>query len=133
MVNHINLFFIPHAHNISGGIYGPNIASVINKKNEEFALGPVPDLIHINLASVILGNGLTDPYIQFGAIPEYACNGNGLSPFAVTRNDNEPVYAGPYAVYDDPQGPECTSLFSKASTCQSLIKACYDYNSKWVW
>ncbi|KAF8521571.1 carboxypeptidase C [Hysterangium stoloniferum] len=96
-----------------GGIYGPNIAFVINKKNEELSLAPVPDLVHINLVSVVLANGLTDPYTQFGAIPEYACN-------------------GPYALYDDPQGPECTSLFSKASTCQTLVKACYNFNSKWV-
>jgi hypothetical protein len=47
-----------------GGTYGPNIASVINKKNEELSLAPVPDLVHINLASVILANRLTEPYTE---------------------------------------------------------------------
>ncbi|KAF8511662.1 Alpha/Beta hydrolase protein, partial [Hysterangium stoloniferum] len=39
---------------------------------------------------------------------------------------------GPYALYDDPQGPECTLLFSTASICQTLVKACYSFNSKLV-
>ncbi|KAF8498472.1 hypothetical protein BU17DRAFT_72315 [Hysterangium stoloniferum] len=38
----------------------------------------------------------------------------------------------PYALYDDPQGPECTLLFSTASICQTLVKACYSFNSKLV-
>ena len=93
-----------------GGTFAPNIASVIYKKNKEIALAPVPKLAKIKLASVILANGLTDPYIQMGSIPDYACN-------------------GPYPIYDDPDGPQCTELRSKVPTCQHLIKACYDYGS----
>jgi cathepsin A (carboxypeptidase C) len=48
---------------------------------------------------------------------------------AIDQIDNP----GPYTLYDDPEGPECISLFSKASTCQRLIKTCYDYNSKFIW
>jgi len=94
-----------------GGIFAPNIASVIYKKNKEIALTPVPKLAKINLASVILANGLTDPYIQMASVPDYACN-------------------GPYPIYDDPEGPQCTALRSKVPTCQRLIKGCYDFGSR---
>ena len=94
-----------------GGTYAPNIASVIYKKNKELALAPTPKLARINLASVILANGLTDPYIQMASVPDYACD-------------------GPYPIYDDPEGPQCTALRSKVPTCQRLVKACYDYGSR---
>ena len=94
-----------------GGTYAPNIASVIYKKNKEVALAPVPRLPRINLASIILANGLTDPYIQMASVPDYACD-------------------GPYPIYDDPKGPQCTALRSKVPTCQRLIKSCYDFGSR---
>jgi cathepsin A (carboxypeptidase C) len=91
--------------------YAPNIANVIYHKNKELALAPTPQLKKINLASVILANGMTDNYIQMASLPEYLCE-------------------GPYPIYDDPNGPECTSLRSKVPTCQRLIKACRDFSSK---
>ena len=94
-----------------GGTYAPNIASVIHKKNEELAAAPNPKLARINLASVILANGITDPYIQMASVPDYACD-------------------GPYPIYDDPEGPQCAALRSKVPTCQRLIKTCYDFNSR---
>jgi len=94
-----------------GGTYAPNIATVIHKKNKELALAPTPKLIKINLASIMLANGLTDPYTQMGSVPDYACN-------------------GPYPIYDDPDGPQCMALRSKVPTCQSLIKACYNFGSR---
>lgn len=96
-----------------GGTYAPNIASIIHKKNQELALSsaPAPKLRTIHLASVILANGLSDPYLQMASVPDYACE-------------------GPYAVYDDPEGPQCTALRTKVPTCQRLIKSCYDYNSR---
>jgi len=94
-----------------GGTYAPNIANVIYKQNKELALAPTPKLKIINLASVMLANGLTDPYVQMGSVPDYVCD-------------------GPYPVYDDPQGPECTALRTKAPNCQRLIKSCYSFNSK---
>ncbi|KAI0320056.1 serine carboxypeptidase [Amylostereum chailletii] len=94
-----------------GGTYAPNIASVIYKKNKELVLAPIPHVQKINLASVILANGLTDPYVQMASVPDYACD-------------------GPYPVYDDPNGPQCQALRTKVPTCQRLIKSCYDFNSK---
>ncbi|KIJ55246.1 hypothetical protein M422DRAFT_23855 [Sphaerobolus stellatus SS14] len=93
-----------------GGHLAPNIASVIHKKNRELALDLIPDLVHINLNSVVLANGLTEPFTQFASIPEFACE-------------------GPYAVYD-PIGPECKELRSKARICQDFIQACYDSDSR---
>ncbi|KAF7976195.1 hypothetical protein HWV62_7370 [Athelia sp. TMB] len=94
-----------------GGTYAPHIASVIHAENKALALAPTPSRKHINLASVILANGMTDNYVQMGSIPEYLCN-------------------GPYPIYDDPEGAQCQALRSKVPTCQRLIQACRDYKSK---
>ncbi|KAI0347644.1 serine carboxypeptidase [Trametopsis cervina] len=98
-----------------GGTYAPNIASVIHKKNKELAVAsrPAPRVKKLNLASVILANGRTDPLTQFASVPEFACK-------------------GPYAVYDDPEGPECTALRSKVPTCTRLVQSCYNFNSKFT-
>ncbi|KAI0053413.1 serine carboxypeptidase [Auriscalpium vulgare] len=94
-----------------GGTYGPNFATVIHKKNKELALAPTPSLKKINLASLILANGQTDPLVQLASIPDFACD-------------------GPYPVYDDPEGPQCQALRAKVPTCERLIKSCYDYGSR---
>jgi len=84
---------------------------VIYKANKALALAPNSRVKHINLASVMLGNGLTDPYLQMASVPDYACG-------------------GPYPIYDDPEGPECMALRAKVPTCQRLIKSCYQFKSK---
>lgn len=86
-----------------GGTYAPNIANVIYKQNKELSLAPSSRLMKINLASVILANGITNPYIQMGSIADWACE-------------------GPYAVYDDPDGPQCEALRAKIPTCQRYVK-----------
>lgn len=96
-----------------GGTYAPNFANIIFKANKELQVAPNPKLKHINLASVVLANGLTDPYTQMGSVADYVCD-------------------GPYPVYDDPDGPQCAALRSKIPTCQRLIKACYNFNSKFT-
>lgn len=40
------------------------------------------------------------------------------------------VCTGPYPLYDDPEGPECTKLRSSISTCQRLIKICNLYTTE---
>ncbi|KAJ7232982.1 serine carboxypeptidase [Mycena haematopus] len=95
------------------GIYGPNVASVIWHANQALSLASnqlSTRSTRINLASVILANGITDPYIQIPSIVDYVCD-------------------GPYPVYDDPNGPECTKLRSSVSTCKLLIKICNLYTT----
>ncbi|THH07889.1 hypothetical protein EW145_g3072 [Phellinidium pouzarii] len=94
-----------------GGTYVPNFANVIHKKNKELEFSGNSDVTKINLESVMIGNGITDPYIQDASIPTFACD-------------------GPYPIYDDPDGPECTSLRGKVPTCQRLIDSCYKYSSR---
>lgn len=97
-----------------GGHYAPNIASVVNKKNKEIrAIGNVELFKEINLKSVILGNGITEPYTQLGTVPDFLCN-------------------GPYPILDN-DGPKCAELRSKVPTCQRLIKACYHSGSRFAW
>jgi cathepsin A (carboxypeptidase C) len=61
-------------------------AAIFHRKNKPLALNPVPRLIKINLASVIIVNGATDPYEQIGSVPDWACE-------------------DPYPLCDDPDGP----------------------------
>ncbi|XAO25236.1 hypothetical protein I312_104051 [Cryptococcus bacillisporus CA1280] len=94
------------------GTYIPNIASVVHKNNIALDLVPTPSIPKINLKSVMIGNGLTDPYAQFGSVPDWACNST-------------------FAPYDDPS-PECDSLRTRASRCQGLISGCYKTNSRFT-
>jgi cathepsin A (carboxypeptidase C) len=92
----------------------PHIASVIHRESlalEE--LGEAAPLPRIRLASVLIGNGLSDPRIQFGqGVVEFMCN-------------------SPQAVFD-PAGPECANLASKAATCARLIESCYKTGSRFA-
>ncbi|KAF8602097.1 peptidase S10 serine carboxypeptidase [Ceratobasidium sp. AG-I] len=90
-----------------GGTYIPHIARAIYNNNK--ALGARDNLVHVNLTSILIGNGLTDPYHQFGAAHEWFCNGK-------------------WKVLDK-DGPECLELESAIKTCLRLVQACYDYDS----
>ena len=99
-----------------GGMYAPSIASVIYNKNLALAQNAAqfhPHLLHINLVSVIIGNGLTDPYTQMASVPDAACEGE-------------------FPVFSDPNAPECQAMRTKVPTCQRLIKSCYDFDSKFT-
>ena len=56
------------------GTYIPNIASVIHQHNLALSLDAAPgmykDISKINLESLLIGNGLTNPYEQFGSVAE---------------------------------------------------------------
>lgn len=58
-----------------GGHYAPHIASTINKHNKEKSVAPTPGVKRINLSSVLIGNGLTEPFTQMGSVPAQACDG----------------------------------------------------------
>jgi cathepsin A (carboxypeptidase C) len=91
------------------GTYLPHIAHVIHSENKKksTSLAPLPKL---NFKSVMIGNGLSEPATQFASVPEYACD-------------------SPYAVYKDPNGPECEGLRSKMARCEKLAETCYRYVS----
>lgn len=94
-----------------GGTYAPHIASTIHHHNAELrSKRALEDRTHVNLASVILANGNTDPYIQMASIPKYLCD-------------------GPYPVLN---GSDCQEMRSKAQTCQRLIGMCYTFDSPFV-
>lgn len=94
-----------------GGTYVPNIANVIYTENQQLPLSPDAGLVKINLASVMIGNGMTDNYVQMASIPDYLCE-------------------GPYPIYDDPDGAQCAALRTKVPTCQRLIQSCRSFNSR---
>ncbi|KAK0542739.1 hypothetical protein OC846_006526, partial [Tilletia horrida] len=97
-----------------GGHYAPNIANEIFQNNKAIKENAVSTqaAVHINLASVLIGNGLTEPQTQFASVYEYAC-----SP------ENK------YHLFD-PEGSTCASLQTKAKTCAGLIGQCQKYNSQ---
>ncbi|KAK0533649.1 hypothetical protein OC842_002904 [Tilletia horrida] len=99
-----------------GGHYAPNIASVIHKNNQAIKSNDVSSAaaVHINLASVLIGNGLTEPYTQFASVYDFAC-----SP------ENK------FRLFD-PESSTCIGLKQKAKTCQGLIGQCQKYNSQLV-
>ncbi|KAF8602092.1 peptidase S10 serine carboxypeptidase [Ceratobasidium sp. AG-I] len=90
-----------------GGTYIPHIARAIHENNR--ALDNQGDLVHINLTSILLGNGMTDPYYQYGAMHEWYCNGK----WKVLEKG----------------GPACLELKQVVESCKRLIQVCYDFDS----
>jgi cathepsin A (carboxypeptidase C) len=66
---------------------------------------------NINLKSVLIGNGLTDPYTQYAYYRPMACGQGGRD-----------------AVLSESQ---CRSMDAALPRCQSLIKSCYNSGSVW--
>lgn len=93
------------------GHFGPHLASYIHEKNREFMSHPKSDIIRINLASLIIANGLTEPYSQFESIPDYMCGGS------------------PYP-YLDPGSMSCLSRKANKPVCLGLIDSCYKTQAK---
>ncbi|KAL0567380.1 hypothetical protein V5O48_014608, partial [Marasmius crinis-equi] len=80
---------------------------------KELALAPTPHLKHISLASVVLANGLTNPYVQYSSIADHVCD-------------------GPYPVCPDPESPQCSALRTKIPRCQRSINYCYSFNNRFA-
>lgn len=66
---------------------------------------------NINLQSVLIGNGLTDPYTQYAHYRPMACGEGGYP-----------------AVLDEGQ---CHAMDNALPRCQSMIKSCYESGSVW--
>ncbi|KNF03737.1 hypothetical protein PSTG_03259 [Puccinia striiformis f. sp. tritici PST-78] len=96
-----------------GGQYAPNIASRIIKENNDLQSSKKSgsDKVVIPLSSVIIGNGLTDPLVQFASVPDHACA------------------PSPYAIFDE---ATCDSIRSKVPTCERLQKFCYSNPSRFT-
>jgi len=92
-----------------GGAFAPHIASVIHKKNKDVVFA-ASGLKTINLKSVIIGNGLTDPLVQMPSAVEFGCD----SPFAVL----------------DSKSPQCTAMRLGVPVCKQLIRSCYRFDSR---
>jgi cathepsin A (carboxypeptidase C) len=100
-----------------GGTYAPNIGKVIHESNNGLKelkashvstmnveqINQSKDFRHVNLKSLILANGLTEPYTQFASIPEYLCE-------------------GPYAPLD-PESSVCFHILSCNSESVRLLKS----------
>lgn len=99
-----------------GGTYIPQFASYVHENNKALEAGALnayakEEHAKINLKSLLIGNGLTDPYIQFASVPEYAC--------------------APSKTAFLPES-QCTTLKNKVSTCQRLQTYCYNSPSKFT-
>ena len=84
-----------------GGHYVPVFASEILAHRDR----------NINLKSILVGNGLTDPLTQYRHYRPMACGEGGYPP-----------------VMDE---TECQSLKNAEPRCQSLIQSCYDTEARW--
>ncbi|KAJ6467467.1 serine carboxypeptidase [Mycena vulgaris] len=95
-----------------GGHFAPHIASIVHHKNKQLVHAPSSDIWKINLASIMLGNALTDPLIQMPSVVEYACD-------------------SPLAVFS-PISPQCRSLRTRGTICKRMISACYALDTRAV-
>lgn len=101
-----------------GGHYIPNFASYIHERKVKVEAGDKAlttqakeSHLPINLKSLLIGNGLTEPYTQFASVPEYACA------------------PSEHAFLDE---SSCTSMRNKVPTCQRLQSYCYDSPSRFT-
>lgn len=94
--------------------YAPLFASKIYNENKKIASQSFANLEiapkKINLETLMIGNGLTDPKIQFPSTAEYLCDKK-------------------YGLFDK-DSEECSTIDSKVKTCSNLIDSCYKYNSR---
>ena len=95
------------------GHYIPAIAATILDENASLKKLHVNDVesIEIKLASIAIGNGLTDPLSQYKYYPEMACH-----------SSYDPIL----------EQSVCDEMTSKVPTCEQLINACYNYDSKFT-
>ena len=70
----------------------------------------VPGLVHINLASMIIGNGITRLLVLMASVLNAVCDAEF------------PVFGGPDRV-------QCQALRTKVPTCERLVQSCYSFNS----
>ncbi|CAO3613987.1 unnamed protein product [Cunninghamella echinulata] len=92
-----------------GGHYEPALAVEIIKNNK---FAEQHDRLRINLESVAIGNGWTDPLIQFKYYKDFGC----------AENDS------PYQPFFDKE--TCAQMEKTYPHCETLSKACYKFPSR---
>ncbi|KAJ3194890.1 hypothetical protein HK101_001661 [Irineochytrium annulatum] len=92
------------------GHYIPAIATEVLDGNE-LAKDPESGLLPINMVSIAIGNGITDPAVQYEYYSKFACG-----------NSYGPIF----------EQEECDELDKKFPFCKSLIEACGSYDSAFV-
>ena len=98
-----------------GGHYAPHIGAEIHRRNKELTNLPDNYLATakpIRLDSLMIGNGLTDPPVQFPSVVEYAC-----SP------ENK------YHLFDR-ESETCKTLEAKSEVCTKLMNLCEKMDSR---
>lgn len=96
-----------------GGHYAPHIGAKIHRENKALASkGHHDDRVHVPLASLMMGNGLTNPRVQFPTVAEYACS---------PRNK--------YHLFD-PNSTTCAKLDTAAKACATLIDQCERFKTR---
>lgn len=100
-----------------GGHYAPHIGAEIHARNKELATLP-PDVrathIPINLESLMIGNGLTDPKVQFPSVVEYSCS---------PKNK--------YHLFE-PDSDTCKKLETSSEACSKLMDLCEKTDSRFA-
>ncbi|KAJ8521696.1 hypothetical protein ONZ45_g1633 [Pleurotus djamor] len=89
-----------------GGHYGPAFAAHILDQNDAIAKGAI-DALHINLKALAIGNGLTDPLIQYQGYIDYA----GKNPY--------------YPLVSNKTIQKANETWTKPGGCRDKIKSCY--------
>jgi cathepsin A (carboxypeptidase C) len=89
------------------GHYVPAIGKAIAEGNNYLK----HDLASLKLKSLAIGNGLTDPKVQYAYYPDMACD-NTYGP-----------------ILDE---ATCDDMRSKYNTCRGLIDSCYKYKTAWT-
>lgn len=89
-----------------GGHFVPHVGALVHAQNGRLAHAPRRGQLRVNLASLVLANGLTEPASQLETVPDYLCGGAPYPPFA-------------------PSDPKCALWRASVPPCTSLIRACY--------
>ncbi|GAA5993920.1 hypothetical protein JCM5350_002867 [Sporobolomyces pararoseus] len=90
-----------------GGRYVPLFADFILRENEKLKTASKGELKPINLKSILVGNGFTDPKVQYGSyIPTVCTNETGYGPLLDKST--------------------CDKMRQTLPHCQNLVQQCYD-------
>ncbi|KAI8062262.1 carboxypeptidase S1, CPD-S1 [Gongronella butleri] len=107
-----------------GGHYIPAFADYVLKQNQNPAAGAIP----VNLQSIGIGNGFTDPLIQYQYYEQMACNssyGSVLSDSdCQTMRDNTPQLQ---QCYDSGDDQDCVNA---DNFCSQNVEGVYDNSGK---